>query len=81
LIRYSRAWGSYQDFLDEGCCYQRSYWIKGSHWLSWSHHFESFMTWITDTEYLFHKWPRLCFTCRKHFPILSSFMAYHWVCN
>jgi hypothetical protein len=19
--------------------------------------------------------------CRKHFPVLSSFMAYHWICN
>jgi len=28
-----------------------------------------------------HKWPRICSTCRKDFPVLSSFMAYHWVCN
>jgi hypothetical protein len=31
-------------------------------------------------EYLCHKWPRICSTCRKHFPILSSFMTYH-SCN
>jgi hypothetical protein len=40
--------------LIEGCCYQESYWIKGSYWLSWSHHFESFtvatMTLLTVTE-------------------------------
>ena len=23
--------------------------------------------------YLCHKWPRICSTCRKHFPVLSSF--------
>ena len=47
LIRYSRACGS----LIEGCCWQGSYCTKGSHWLSWSHHFESCtvttMTWLT----------------------------------
>jgi hypothetical protein len=46
----------------------------------WSHHFENFtvttMTWLTVMEYLCHKWPQICFTCRKHFPVLSSFMTY-----
>jgi hypothetical protein len=28
-----------------------------------------------------HKWPRICSTCRKHFPVVSSFMTYHMVCN
>ena len=50
--------------------------------LSWSHHFESFtvatMTWLTVMEYLCHKWPRICSTCRKHFPVLSSLVTYHW---
>jgi len=32
-------------------------------------------------EYLCHKCPWIWFTCRKHFPVLSSFMAYHRVCN
>jgi hypothetical protein len=60
-------------YLIEGCCYQRSYWTKGSSGLSWSHHFESFtvatMTWLTVIEYryLCHKWPWLCSTCRKRF--------------
>jgi hypothetical protein len=26
------------------------------------------MTWLTVMEYLCHKWPRICSTCRKHFP-------------
>jgi hypothetical protein len=29
------------------------------------------------TEYLCHKWPRICSTCRKHSPVLSLFMTYH----
>jgi hypothetical protein len=24
---------------------------------------------------------RICSTCRKHFPVFSSFMTYHQVCN
>ena len=32
-------------------------------------------------EYLCYKWARICSTCRKHFPVLSSFMTYHRVCN
>ena len=35
----------------------------------------------TVTEYLCHKWPRICSTCRKHFPVLSSFITYHRVFN
>jgi NADH pyrophosphatase NudC (nudix superfamily) len=38
-------------------------------------------TWLTVMEYLRHKWPRICSTCRKHFPVLSSFMTYHRVYN
>jgi hypothetical protein len=41
--------------------------------------FESFavatMTWLTVMEYLCYKWPRICSTCHKHFPILSSLMT------
>jgi hypothetical protein len=53
--------------------------------LRWSHHFESFtvatMTWLTIIEYMRHKWPRICSTCRQYFPFLSSFMTCHRVCN
>ena len=53
LTRYSKACGSYQDFLDRCCC-----WTKVSSWLSWSHYFESFMvaimTWLTAMKYLCH---------------------------
>ena len=68
-----------------GCCPQGSYWTKGFYWLSWSHHFESFtvvtMTWLTVAEYMCHKRPRICSTCRKHFPVLSSLMTYRRICN
>jgi len=39
------------------------------------------MTWLTDMEYLCHKWPRICSTCHKHFRVLSSFTTYQHVCN
>jgi hypothetical protein len=29
------------------------------------------MACLTVTEHLCHKWPRICSTCRKHFPVLS----------
>ena len=53
---------------------------NGSSWLSWSYRFESFavatMAWLTVMEYLCHKWPWICSTCLKHFPILSSFTGF-----
>ena len=39
------------------------------------------MTWLTAMEYLCHKWPRICSICRKHLPILCSFMTDHRVCS
>ena len=39
------------------------------------------MTWLTVTEYLYHKWPEICSICPNHNPVLSSFMTYHWACN
>ena len=44
------------------------------------HHFETFTvattTWLTVMQYMCYKWLRICSTCRKHFPGLSSFMTY-----
>jgi hypothetical protein len=83
LIQYSRVCGSYQDFLDRGLLLTRkgSYWTKGSYWLSWSHHFESItVATMTVMEYLCHKWPRICCTCRKRFPVLSAFLTFHRIC-
>jgi hypothetical protein len=79
LIRYSRACGSYLDFLDIGLLLTRTLLTEGFLLVNWSHHFESFTvattTWLTIMEYMCHKWPRICSTCRKHLPVLSSLMT------
>ena len=31
-------------------------------------------------EYLCHKRPRICSSCRNHFPALFSYVSYHLVC-
>ena len=76
IIRYSRACGSYQDFLDRGLVLTRkllNQWfllvkLKSSlRKISDRHH-----DWFTVMEYLCHKWLRICSTCRKHFPFLSE---------
>ena len=85
MKRYYRACGSYQDFLNRGLLLTRKLLKQGFLWLSWSHHLEyvtvATMTWFTVMEYLCHKWPRICSTCRKHFPVLSSFTTNCRVCN
>jgi hypothetical protein len=37
---------------------------------------DTLVPWLTAKVYLCHKWPRICSICRKHFPVLSSFMTY-----
>ena len=85
LIRYSRACGSYQDFLDTGLLLTRKLLNQGFLLIklrsSLRKYLVATMTWLTVMEYLRHKWPRICSTCCKHFPVLSSFMTYHQVCN
>ena len=39
------------------------------------------LTLLTVTEYLCHKWQRICFTFRNDCPVPYSFMTYHRVCN
>jgi hypothetical protein len=41
--------------------------------------FENVSTVSLSTHDLCHKWPRICSTCRKHLPVLSWLMIYHWV--
>jgi len=85
LIRYSRACGSYHDFLDIWLLQtwnlldQRFLVAK----LSLSHRKFSVATvnWLTVTEYLPHKWPRIRSVCCNHYPVLSSFMTYYRLCN
>ena len=39
------------------------------------------MTFRTATKYLCHKLPRICSVCRNYYPVLSSFITYHRICN
>jgi hypothetical protein len=49
----------------------------GGHWsLLWKFTVAT-MIWLTVMEYLCHKWPRICSTCHKYFPVLSSFTTYY----
>jgi hypothetical protein len=85
LIRYSRACGSYQDFLDRGLLLTRKLLnqefllvkLKSSLRMICSRYHDL----VNVMEYLCHKWPRICSTCRKQLPVLFSFMTYHRVCN
>ena len=77
LIRRSTACGSYQDILDRGLLLTRKLLNQGFLLvkLKSSLFTVDTMTWLTVMEYLCHKWSRICSTCRKHFPVLSSFMT------
>ena len=37
------------------------------------------LTWLTVTESLCDKWPRICSVCRNHNQVLFSFITYHQV--
>ena len=56
-------------------CWSENY-LRVPKWLSWNHYFGSYtvatLTWLADTEYLCHKWPRICSICQNHDPLLSS---------
>jgi hypothetical protein len=78
LIRYSRACGSYSNFLEWGLLLTRK---LLNQWLVPRGYAEVKMTWLTITEYLCNKWPRKCSICRNQNPVLSPFMTYHRVCN
>ena len=83
LSWYSRACGSYQDFLDRGLLLTMKLLNQGFILvrLKSSLFTVAIVTWLTVMEYMCHKWPRICSTCRKHFPVFSSFMTYHRVCS
>jgi hypothetical protein len=48
-------------------------------------HFENFtvviITLLTVTEYLCHKWSRICSVCRNHKHVLYTFKTYHRICD
>jgi hypothetical protein len=39
------------------------------------------LPWLTVTEYMCHRWPRISSVCHNHNMVLSSFMANYRVCN
>jgi hypothetical protein len=69
MIWYYRACGAYQDFNDRGLLLTRK--LLNQEFLLVK------LTWLTVMEYLCHKWPRICSTCHKYFPVLSSFTTYY----
>jgi hypothetical protein len=83
MIQYSRACDSYLNILDRGLLLTRKLLNQGfllvklKSWLRkiYGRHHDLAM------KYLCHKWPWICSTCRKHFPVLSSFMTYYRVCK
>ena len=60
MIRYSRACGSYQNLLDRGLLLTRKLLNQGF-----------LLVKLKSSLRKFYKWPRICSTCRKHFPVLS----------
>ena len=86
LIWSSRACGSYQDIIEWGLLLTRKLlnqgfllvMLKSSLRKFWGRHHD-----LVDRYRIFvsHKWPQICSICRKHFPVPSSFMTYHRVCN
>jgi hypothetical protein len=69
-----------QDFLDRGLLLIRKLLNQGFLLVKLKSSLRTFtvatMAWLTVMEYICHKWPRICSTCRKHFPII-----YHRVCS
>jgi hypothetical protein len=85
LIRYYRACGTYQDFLERGFVLTRKLLNQGFLLVQLKSHFERLtvatMTCFTAMEYMCHNGRRICSTCGKHFHFLFSFMTEHRFCN
>ena len=80
LIRYSRACGSYQDFLDRGLLLTMKLRNQGFLLVKLKSSLRMFCCRHHDLVDRYGiSVP--CSTCRKYFPVLSSFMTYHRVCN
>ena len=81
LIRYSRVCGSYQDFRDIGLFLTRKLLYQGfllvklrtSSRKCYGRHHDLVVRYGISVSQMT--------TCRKYFPILSSFITYHRVCN
>ena len=84
-MQCSSACGSYHDFLDRRGLLKRKLLNQWFLLVKLQSSLRTFygchMTCFTDMEYLCHKWPGICSTCSKYFPVRSSFVTYHRVCN
>ena len=85
LMRYSSVCGSYHDFFDRGLLLAINQLNQGLIVIIlksplrklYSCHHDV----LTITEYLCHKWTRICSVYRDYNPIFSSFMIDQRVCN
>ena len=76
MIRYSRACGSYQDFLDRGLLLTMKILNQGLLLVKLKSSLRQFYGLHHDMVggygICFHKSQRICSTCRKHFSVLSQ---------
>ena len=84
-MRYSRACGSYRDFLDRGLLLTRTplnqgfllVKLKSSLRMFYGRHHDLLDRYGISVSEI----TTICSTCRNYFPVLSSFMTCHWACN
>jgi len=81
LIRYSRACGSYQDFSNRGLLLTRKLLNQGFLLVKLRSSLRKFYGRHHDLVVRCGISVSQMTTCRKYFPILSSFITYHRVCN
>ena len=85
MIRYSRACGSYQDFLDRGLLITRKLLNQGFLLVKLKSSLRKFFgrhhDLVDRNGISVSQMTTDCSTCRKHFPILSSLTTYYRVCN
>ena len=81
LIRYTRACGSYQDFMHRELLLTRNLLNQGFLLVKLKSSFRKFYDRQHDLVDRYGISVSQMTTCRKYFPIFSSFMTYHRVCN
>ena len=81
-IRYSRVCGSYQDFLNRGLLLTRKILNQGFLLVMLKSSFYGCHHDLFDCYGIsVSQMTTICSTCRKHFPVLSSFTTYYRVCK
>jgi hypothetical protein len=85
LIWYSRACASYQDFLDRGLLLTRKLLNQGFLLVKLKSSLRKFYGRHHDLvdryEISVSQMTTIYSNCHKHFPVLSSLMTYHRICN